>query len=89
MYEGVKIEPGTEIENTIEFSQFKAVVFGWSVPGQVKVLRGRLTKKRGLRQSPNERQPLMSSVWLGVKTYFDPKPSRRFSPMRSVEWENP
>lgn len=46
VYDGVKIEPGTEVDHIIKSSTFKAVVLGGSAPGQVKVLTGNLAEMR-------------------------------------------
>lgn len=46
VYEGVKIQPGTEIDQIIKSATFKAVVLGGSAPGQVKVLTGTLADMR-------------------------------------------
>lgn len=42
VYQGQKIEPGTEVDQIVKSSTFKAAVIGGSAPGQIKVLTGKL-----------------------------------------------
>ena len=42
VYQGEKIEPGTEFDHIVKSSTYKAVVLGGSAPGHIKVLTGNL-----------------------------------------------
>lgn len=46
VYEGQKIEPGTEIDRIVKSSSFRGVVLGGSAPGHIKVLSGSLDTMR-------------------------------------------